>query len=244
MSRTAAAKAIGSTVRWHEVPDRATLRRTALERILSCSEKSIHERGAFHFVLAGGETPRALYCELREAHAAWAAWHIWFGDERCVPAEDPARNSRMAGESWLDNVAIPPGQIHPIPAELGPQQGALRYTENLQKVGDFDLVLLGLGEDGHTASLFPGRDWGDKSGAPDALPVFDAPKPPPERVTLSAARLSRAREILFLVDGEAKHRAVAAWRRGDSLPVRAIRPPGGVDVLLESTLLVPISPAL
>jgi 6-phosphogluconolactonase len=98
-------------------------------------------------------------------------------------------------------------------------------------------VLLGFGEDGHTASLFPGRDWGVAASAPDALAVLHAPKPPPQRVSLSAARLSRTREMLFLVEGEAKRSAVTQWRMGADIPARAIHPEAGVDVLVESALL-------
>ena len=101
-------------------------------------------------------------------------------------------------------------------------------------------MLLGLGEDGHTASLFPDHQWGETPGSPDTLAVFDAPKPPPRRVSLSAARLARARQVLFLVSGESKHRAVADWRAGKIIPARAIMPEAGVDVLLESSLLVPL----
>ena len=85
-------------------------------------------------------------------------------------------------------------------------------------------MLLGLGEDGHTASLFPSRDWGVAASAPDALAVFDAPKPPPQRLSLSAARLSRTREVPFMVEGEAKRSAVARWRAGERLPAAAIPP--------------------
>ena len=162
---------------------------------------------------------------------------MYFGDERCLPADDAERNSRMAADAWLDHVPIPQDQVHAIPAELGASAAALAYAETLGGVGDFDLVLLGLGEDGHTASLFPGRDWGVAPSAPDALAVFDAPKPPPQRVSLSAARLSRTREVLFLVEGEAKRSAVARWRAGEQLPAGAIRLASGVDVLVESALL-------
>jgi 6-phosphogluconolactonase len=144
----------------------------------------------------------------------------------------------MAADAWLNRVPIPQDQIHAIPAEFGARAAALAYAETLRGVGDFDLVLLGLGEDGHTASLFPGRDWGVAASAPDALAVFDAPKPP-QRVSLSAARLSRTREVLFLVEGEAKREAVARWRASERLPAGAIRTAGGVDVLVESALLEP-----
>ena len=99
------------------------------------------------------------------------------------------------------------------------------------------MVLLGLGEDGHTASLFPGNDWGREADSPAALPVFDAPKAPAERVSLSAWRLAKAKQVLFLVTGESKREAVMNWRAGANIPARAITPQHGVDVLAESVLL-------
>jgi 6-phosphogluconolactonase len=144
-------------------------------------------------------------------------------------------------EVWLGHVPIPPDRLHVMPAELGAPEAARRYAETLRTVGDFDLVLLGLGEDGHTASLFPDHEWGAAPDSPDTLAVFDAPKPPPQRVSLSATRLSRARQVMFMVSGESKHRAVAAWRAGKDIPARAILPAAGVDVLVESALLAPLA---
>ncbi|HMH19083.1 MAG TPA: 6-phosphogluconolactonase [Burkholderiales bacterium] len=226
--------------RWHAVPDERTLQQAAFEAIVAGAAQAIRERGRFHLVLAGGNTPRAIYRELCAAQTDWSAWHIYFGDERCLPPADAARNSRMAAEVWLDRVPIPPSQLHAIPGELGASRAALMYTEALRTVGEFDLVLLGLGEDGHTASLFPDHEWGTAPGSPDVLAVFDAPKPPPQRVSLSAARLSRARQVMFLVSGESKHKAVAEWRAGKNIPARAIVPAEGVDVLVESALLAPV----
>jgi len=223
--------------RWHPVPDEGSLQQSALEAVLDSAALAIQARGQFHLVLAGGNTPREIYRRLRAAQTDWTAWHIYFGDERCLPADDPARNSRMAAEVWLDLVPIPAMQIHIIAAEQGAIAAAKYYGETLKSVGDFDLVLLGLGEDGHTASLFPGHEWGASSGSPDALAVFDAPKPPPERVSLSASRLSRTRKAIFLVSGMGKQAAVASWRAGENIPARAIMPPYGVDILVESALL-------
>jgi len=227
--------------RWHAVADKRALQQMAIETILASAAHAIHEHGQFHLVLAGGNTPRGIYHGLCAAQTDWSAWHIYFGDERCLPPGDSARNSRMAAEVWLDRVPIPTRQLHTIPGELGAFQAARMYAETLQAVGDFDLVLLGLGEDGHTASLFPDHEWGATPGSPDTLAVFDAPKPSPQRVSLSAARLSRARQVIFLVSGEFKHRAVAEWRADKDIPARAIMPAAGVDVLVESSLLVPLA---
>jgi len=223
--------------RWHAQADRDTLQEAAVAWLLAAAGAAIDARGQFHLVLAGGETPRGLYHRLSEARADWPRWHIYFSDERCLPAADPARNSHLAGAAWLDQVPIPAAQIHVIPAELGAAPAAAAYGATLSEVGDFDLVLLGLGEDGHTASLFPGHDWGAVPGAPDTLAVYDSPKPPPERVSLSAARLGRARQVLFLIGGDGKRDALAAWRAGRDLPARSIAPAAGVDVLLEAALL-------
>lgn len=221
-----------TSVRWHGVIDVDALQRAALVRIFDAAVRAIRERGRFRIVLAGGETPLGVYRLLRPANAAWADWQIYFGDERCLPPDAAERNSRMAGRAWLDHVPVPAVQVHTIPAELGAERAAAAYAADLQGVGDFDLVLLGLGDDGHTASLFPGRNWGNAPGAPDVLAVLDAPKPPPQRVSLSAARLSRAHEVLFLVAGESKRAAVARWHAGEPIPARAIRPAAGVDVLV------------
>jgi len=224
-------------VRWHGFASVPELQADACTRIRACANGAIAARGVFRIVLAGGNTPRGVYEMLCRAITDWSKWQVYFGDERCAGANDPRRNSRMAREALLDHVPIPPANVHAIPAESGPIDGAAQYARLLHSVGEFDLVLLGLGEDGHTASLFPDHDWGVAKDAPDALPVFDAPKPPPERVSLSAARLSRSRAVLFLVEGRAKREAIARWRSGERLPAAAITPAAGVDVLTESELL-------
>lgn len=224
-------------IRWHRQADRPTLHQAALTRILAGAAQAMAQRGKFRLVLAGGETPRAVYRQLRAAETDWSAWHIYFGDERCLPPDDPERNSRMAGEAWLDHVAIPAPQIHIIPAELGARPAAAAYAAILRGVDRFDLVLLGLGEDGHTASLFPGQSPMPGDEAADVLPVFDAPKPPAQRVSLSAARLARTRQLIFLIAGEGKRQAVADWRAGKDIPAHRIAPAAGIDVLIEASLL-------
>ena len=221
-------------VRWHEFPDDTSLLANALARVLAAAQDAITQHGAFDIVLAGGNTPRKLYRALHNSDCDWARWHVWFGDERCAPPDDPERNSKMVRDEWLDHVAMPAANIHPIPAELGARDAAMLYARELRSIDAFDLVLLGLGEDGHTASLFPGHNRGAHTDSPNVLAVFDAPKPPPERVSLSAHRLSNARHVLYLVEGAGKRAAIAAWKRGDSIPAASIAPESGVDVLLDA----------
>lgn len=227
--------------RWHEFPDKSALQEAALSAILDAASMAIQDRGRFDLVLAGGETPRGIYKRLQSAATDWAAWHIYFGDERCMPPTVEELNSCMAGDAWLDHVAIPPSQIHAIPSEIRADKAANEYAQTLQGVDMFDLTLLGLGEDGHTASLFPGNEWGTASDSPDTLAIFNSPKRPPQRVSLSAARLSRSRKIIFMVSGASKHEAVARWRAGENIPARAIMGETGVDVLVESALLRPLA---
>lgn len=229
----------GQRVRWHPVRDAQELAQQACERVLRSAEAAIAARGIFSIVLAGGGTPRACYERLRAARTDWSRWRIWFGDERCLPPGHRERNSRMAGGAWLDHVPLGSAAVHTIAAERGAVVAAGAYAEELSRVDEFDCVLLGLGEDGHTASLFPGDDWGVTPGSPDALAVHSAPKPPPERISMSAARLSRARCVLFLVAGQSKRRAVSGWHAGEQLPAAAIAPQAGVDVLVEAALLQP-----
>ncbi|HNQ03324.1 MAG TPA: 6-phosphogluconolactonase [Thiobacillaceae bacterium] len=219
--------------RWHLAPTQEDWLRQAMDYIRQAEDQALARHGAFHIVLAGGNTPRRLYAALAQEPHAWARWHVWLGDERCLPVDSPQRNSRMVTLSLLAGNAIPSAQVHAIPAERGPEAAAEAYAQTLATVGDFDLVLLGLGEDGHTASLFPGQDWGTATTAADVLPVRDAPKPPPARVSLSARRLSRAHQVLFLVAGADKQRALRAWQAREPLPARAIAPTRGVDVLLS-----------
>ncbi|BBJ00357.1 6-phosphogluconolactonase [Ferrigenium kumadai] len=221
------------TCRWHEFDSSMAFEQAACRFILENAERAIAARGAFRIVLSGGDTPRNIYRALRDADTDWSAWHIYFGDERCLPAEDPERNSHMARSAWLDHVAIPPRQIHPISGELGPDAAAASYAQDLAEVGEFDLVLLGLGEDGHTASLFPATAWEHMKALSTVVPVLDAPKPPSQRVSLSAARLSRASSVLFLVSGKDKREAVMNWQAGVAIPASRICPPAGVDIFLS-----------
>lgn len=221
-------------VRWHIHTDAGEAIVAAEDYIAAAARDAIAQRKAFRIVLAGGETPRRLYERIASTDSDWAAWHIYYGDERCVPEQDAQRNSVMAERAWLARSAIPRSQIHPIPAELGAEAGAAAYSRVLEGLGDFDLVLLGLGGDGHTASLFPGHEWGTRPGDPAAIAVRNSPKPPPDRVSLSAGRLSLARAVVVLVTGESKRDAVRRWRYGERLPIQAVAPTACMDVFADS----------
>lgn len=241
--------------RWHFSDSDAVWLAAALAFVARAEQAALAARGEFHIVLAGGNTPRMVYEALaRETHD-WPRWQVWFGDERCLPVDHPERNSVLAHVllekiGHASAVLRPPfgkgGSVHPIPAELGARTAAHAYAEELAGVGDFDLVILGLGEDGHTASLFPCHTPGHSADdAADAIAVYDAPKPPPERVSLSAGRLSRTRQVLFLVSGIGKREALRHWRAGDpaafptafpNIPAATIQPEAGVDVLLAPDL--------
>jgi 6-phosphogluconolactonase len=200
-------------------------------RISAAAHRSIQARGRFRCVLAGGRTPLAAYRRLVDRPEDWARWHLFLGDERCLPPEDAERNSRAIETALTDRVPIPAENLHWIPAELGAEAAAQRYDELIRPCLPFDLILLGMGEDGHTASLFPGHDTPDDV---HAAPVHGAPKPPPDRVTLTPKALAAGAERLILVTGAGKREALAAWRRGVDLPVMRIGALGKTDVLMDS----------
>lgn len=184
----------------------------------AAAQEAIRQRRIFRLVLAGGKTPRRVYELLATTVQEWAAWEIFWGDERCVPADHPQRNSLQAQEVWLGRVAIPKRQIYPIAVELGAAQAAAGYAEVIRDKQPFDLVLLGMGEDGHTAALFPGVE--NEGGS--VIAVHAAPKPPAERVSLGCSALRDCRRQLVLVTGAGKAHALAAWRQGEDLPITRV----------------------
>ena len=218
-------------LRWQVCADADGLAAAAAQQILAAARAAIAARGSFHLVLAGGETPLPVYRRLAVADAQWRHWHIYFGDERCLPAGDPGRNETAIRRAWLDRSPIPAAQIHVIGADVDPERAAVRYREVLRGVARFDLVLLGLGADGHTASLFPGAS----PGTEDVFAVRDAPGPFPVRITLSPARLRRSRALVFVVAGASKRATLAAWRDGAELPAAQVaRGHSNVLILLDA----------
>lgn len=222
--------------RWHVSTDFETIADAVLSRLSQCASEAIAERGVFSIVLAGGNTPQALYREFDGIATDWRCWRVYFGDERCLPVGDNDRNDAMAYRSWLDHVPIPRQQIFSIPAESGAAAGAAAYDNLLASVPAFDVVLLGLGEDGHTASLFPGIASAHLQKNAAAIAVYDAPKLPHARISMSAERLSDAKEVWFLASGEGKRTALTQLRRGAAIPASAIKPKGGIDIFTDIEL--------
>lgn len=216
-----------NNTRWHNFESQDAINQAAVNRILAAADEAIGKYGSFLVVLAGGSTPKSVYQLLSQQQADWANWHVYHNDDRCLPVDHAERNSKMARDVWLNHVAIPQNQIHDIPTELGNIEGAKAYAKTLAGVRAFDLVILGLGEDGHTASLFPNQAVDNSA---DVVPVSNAPKPPAERVTMSQNRLNNTHAVLFLVTGSGKQEAVDNWRKGVTIPATLIAPKNGVDV--------------
>ncbi len=222
--------------RWHYLTTADDVADAACRQILNAAELAISERGKFKLVLAGGSTPEKVYALLAQAKADWKNWFIYYGDERCLPVDHPDRNSLMAAKVLLAKVAIPESQIFTIPAELGPELAALRYGISVVKAGKFDMVLLGMGEDGHTASLFPGHQHPQNE---PVHAVYNSPKPPPERVSISANALSNTQALIILITGMNKQEAVKQWRSRQDLPIANIIPESPIDIFIDSEAYQP-----
>lgn len=201
------------------VRDADALADAAAARVLEAAARAIAQRGRFGLALAGGTTPRTLYARLAARHASdpsWARTTIFFGDERCVTPDRPESNFRMAHETLLVHLAPRP-HVQRIRGEIAPPDAARAYDLVLREWGDaLDLVLLGIGEDGHTASLFPGDpalDERERLACDVLAPPEQAVRP---RVTVTLPVLSAARELLVLATGAAKADAVRRSRAGDT----------------------------
>lgn len=174
-------------------------------------------RGTAHLALSGGGTPVRAYELLTGELSDWDGIEVWFADERCVAPEDEQSNYLMARRTLLEPVRIPAARVHRMQGELGPDDGAARYASTLRELVPaqtslpaLDLVVLGIGPDGHVASLFPGAPALDAGEQELCLGVHASPKPPPRRITLSLPVLCAARRCLLLATGAEKRPAVTA----------------------------------
>lgn len=207
-----------------------------IELFQDWSKKAIAERGFFSVALSGGSTPKAFYSALAEADMPWDKLYIFWGDERYVPHDHPDSNYRMTRETLLDRVPIPSDRVFPFPTSAGdPAIDAAAYAETLKQVfegewPDFDCNLLGVGGDGHTASLFPSTDalkadgWttvGNKSGEP--------------RLTLTIPAIEHSRRVMFWVNGAGKSSIIKTLLIDQvGLPAQQIKPEGELIWMLDT----------
>ena len=222
-------------------PDHASLARRAAEQFTALAEYAIRKRGRFVVALSGGSTPKPMNTLLATTFAGqidWSKVFIFWGDERCVAPQDSESNYGNAYESLLVNVPIPPENIQRVHGELSPEHAAQKYEDKLRTffagkpTPRFDLILLGLGDDGHTASLFPGTP-GIRENSRWAVAVNhqEPPLPLVDRVTLTPPIINAAANISFLVTGSSKAERLRQVLREqynpDRLPAQVIRPKDG-----------------
>ena len=204
---------------WMTFKDTKILTEYLVEDILSIANESINKNSKFSIVLAGGNSFLDSYKILRESNSDWKKWHIYIGDERCLPINDKERNDKIIHDVWLNNDKIPKKNINFIKAELGIKNAVQQYETVLNNITSFDLVLLGMGDDGHTASLFPNHSYDqDKS----VVAEYNAPKYPKERISLSYSRLNNSQNVFKLVCGRSKSKALGLWINNVELPINQI----------------------
>jgi 6-phosphogluconolactonase len=187
--------------------------------ILDIAKISIKLTGSFKIVLAGGKSLIPTYKILSHSNADWSRWHIYIGDERCLPLKNKERNDHDINIIWLNNSPIPKKNIHFIRAELDAKQAARHYETTLKEVENFDVTLLSMGEDGHTASLFPGHQYDNKR---DIVIINNSPKKPKQRISLSRSRLNRSNKVFKIISGSSKCNAVKQWLNNIQLPINQI----------------------
>ena len=210
--------------------DAAALIAGGADFIAASASEAIAARGAFMIALSGGGTPKPVYRRLASATLDWTRVHVFFGDERCVPPDDPRSNFDMAKTALLDHVPIPARNLHRMRGEDVPDEAAEAYADELEEVlgedGRLDLVLLGLGDNGHTASLFPGLAAVTETERTVAAAYVEVVGM--WRLTLTPPAINAAGRAAFLVSGEGKAEIVHRVLQGPSqpvvLPAQAIRP--------------------
>lgn len=234
-------------------PDIDALNRAALEELLRIMADAVRQRGRFAIALSGGRTPEKLYrlwaeSDMQNARTPWDKVHLFWGDERYVGKDDALSNYRMTREALIARVPIPAGNVHRVPGPGDaptPEAAAQLYEADLRKYFGsappaFDLQLLGLGVEGHTASLFPGSPALEEKTR--WVMAVEAPAKPPQRLTLTPMVLNQARNTFFLVAGEDKREIIRALRsepegRPSQYPAGRIRPAGGVVWYLDNAAM-------
>jgi 6-phosphogluconolactonase len=217
---------------WFEFADADAVAGAGADFIASKAREAIARQGQFRLVLAGGTTPLACYRLLAAGTHEWDKWQLYYGDERCLPEDHAERNHRMVMATGLSDRV---GEHHVIAAEQGPQQAAQDYQQIVENALPFDLVLLGMGEDGHTASLFPGHDL-QPGERVLCTAVYQSPKPPSERVSLTLNALQDCHDMLLLVTGEGKRAALTQWHQGAQLPIARVTAIPQAQVFVEKSL--------
>jgi 6-phosphogluconolactonase len=220
--------------------DTTAVAQAGAEVFIELAAQADGERRSFRVALAGGNTPKALYALLASpeyrSRVNWDNVSFFFGDERAVPPDHPDSNYRTAHEALFRPVGLVNGHVHRMKAEIGGlEAAAAAYEGELRAVFGgalprFELVLLGMGPDGHTASLFP-ENAALQERARWVAPVFDAPKPPPQRLTLTVPVLNEARQVLFMVTGSDKapalHEVLSGAASPEHYPAKFVRPGAG-----------------
>ncbi len=201
--------------------------------ILTIAENSIKLNNSFKIVLAGGTSVINIYKILSKSKSEWSKWHIYIGDERCLQLEDKDRNDHVINKIWLNSSAIPKQNINFMHAELGAYNGVFHYENMLKNIGDFDIVLLSMGEDGHTASLFPDHLYDENKSV---VVECNSPKYPKDRISMSYSRLNQSMSVCKVISGSSKHEAVDAWLKGKILPINRINGLSEKVYICEDTL--------
>ena len=202
--------------------DAEAVAQAVADRLFQDITTCVERKGRCHVVLPGGTTPARCLELLSEKPLPWENIHWYPGDERCYPVGHAERNDTMILHKLLSQHENAIKNFHPIHAELGPEQGAKDYAVLLDATGRMDIVVLGMGEDGHTASLFPGNAALNDQNS--AVPVYNAPKPPGERVSIGLNALKGASECIVIATGEGKREALLKIKEGDVLPVGLVEP--------------------
>ena len=205
----------------HVYPTPQDTAKAAAEAFAQTARQSVSERGAFHVALSGGSTPKLMYAALRKLDVPWPQVHIYFSDERTVGPDDLQSNYHSAKVGLLDFVPVAPSQIHRMEGERDPAQAAAEYAALLP--AQLDVVLLGMGDDGHTASLFPGTAGLTLDGRVIANEV---PQQHTWRISFTFDEINAARERWLLVTGAAKAPVLGEIARGESgYPVEQVKSP-------------------